>query len=257
MIFAAGLGSRLRPLTNDIPKALVEVGGVPMLERVIIRLISFGITEIIVNVHHFSSKIIEFLKAKNNFGVNIIISDESDKLLDTGGGVLKASKWLKGNEPILLYNTDILSDFDIYRMEQEHIDKTALATLLVKKRQTSRYLLIDEKDNMRMHGWTNIKTGDIKPTSLLESINLNRKNLQELSYFAFGGVHIVSSEIFPLLEEYSHNNKVFSIMSFYIDLCNSHKICGFVPLGDYLWFDIGKMDTLGAAEETIRKKINL
>lgn len=257
MIFAAGLGSRLRPLTNNIPKALVEVGGIPMLERVIIRLKSFGITEIIVNVHHFSSKVKEFLKAKDNFGVNIIVSDETNRLLDTGGGVLKAAKWLKGKESILLYNTDILTDFDISRMEAAHIESTSLATLLVKKRQTSRYLLIDKNDNMRMHGWTNIKTGEIKPTSLLASHKFTKSNLQGLSYYAFGGVHIVSPAIFPLLGDYSRNSDVFSIMSFYIDSCSSHKICGYEPAEDYLWFDIGKIDTLKAAEDTITQQNNL
>jgi NDP-sugar pyrophosphorylase family protein len=123
MIFAAGLGTRLRPLTNDRPKALVEVGGVAMLERVINRLKSHGITEIVINIHHFGEKIIEFVKQNNDFGITIHISDERDLLLDTGGGILKAQQWLDGEEPIIIHNADILTDFDLHKMVKQHIEK--------------------------------------------------------------------------------------------------------------------------------------
>ena len=144
IIFAAGLGTRLRPLTNDRPKALVEVGGVAMLEHVIKRLINHGIDEIVINTHHFGDKIIEFVKTKNNFGITIHISDERDLLLDTGGGILKARKWLDGNDPIIIHNADILTDFDLHKMVKQHVDNNADVTLLVTDRKTSRYFYINK-----------------------------------------------------------------------------------------------------------------
>ncbi|MDD7716929.1 MAG: nucleotidyltransferase family protein, partial [Bacteroidales bacterium] len=161
MVFAAGLGTRLRPLTNDRPKALVEVGGKTMLERVITHLADCGVTDITVNIHHFGEKIIEFLEEKKNFGLDIHISDERDLLLDTGGGLMKARKYLDGDEPFIVHNADILTDLDLKAMYDFHVEHDALSTILVKDRQTQRYFLFDH--DHRLKGWINKKTGETKP----------------------------------------------------------------------------------------------
>ncbi|MBQ2045889.1 MAG: nucleotidyltransferase family protein [Muribaculaceae bacterium] len=243
MIFAAGLGTRLRPLTNDRPKALVEVGGVAMLERVINRLKLHGITEIVINIHHFGEKIIEFIKENNNFGITIHISDERDLLLDTGGGILKAQQWLDGNEPIIIHNADILTDFDLDKMVEQHINSNADATLLVADRKTARYFYIGE--NNRLNGWTNISTGEVKPA---DYIALNTDKLR-----AFGGVHIVSPSIFSELQNYSTEPK-FSITPFYIDRCKDLKIMGYTPNEKYQWLDIGKIESIAIAEQEFIEK---
>ncbi|MBR5551900.1 MAG: nucleotidyltransferase family protein [Muribaculaceae bacterium] len=243
MIFAAGLGTRLRPLTNDRPKALVEVGGVAMLERVITRLKSHGITEIVINIHHFGEKIIEFIKENNNFGITIHISNERDLLLDTGGGILKAQQWLDGNEPIIIHNADILTDFDLHKMVEQHINSNADATLLVADRKTARYFYIGE--NNRLNGWTNISTGEVKPA---DYIALNTDKLR-----AFGGVHIVSPSIFSELQNYSTEPK-FSITPFYIDRCKDLKIMGYTPNEKYQWHDIGKIESIAIAEQEFIEK---
>ncbi|MCF0181564.1 MAG: nucleotidyltransferase family protein [Muribaculaceae bacterium] len=240
MIFAAGLGTRLRPLTNDRPKALVEVGGKPMLEHVINHLAAAGINDITVNVHHFAPKIVDFLESKHNFGLNIQISDESDLLLDTGGGILKARKYLDGNEPFVVHNADILTDLDINAMTAAHNHSNALATVLVKPRVTQRYLVFD--DNYKMCGWINKKTGETKPATLTYKDG-------ELKELAFGGVHVISPEIFPLLEKYAAGNEVFSIVPFYIAECNSHNICGYESPTPYNWLDVGKPETLEEANK--------
>jgi len=238
MIFAAGLGTRLRPLTNNRPKALVEVGGITMLERVISRLKSYGINDIVINVHHFGEKIIEFLQQNNNFDINIQISDERELLLDTGGGILKAKQWLDGNEPIIIHNADILTDFDLHKMIKQHIDNKADATLLVDARKTARYFYIN--DNNQLKGWTNITTGEIRPTNYIASTNDK--------LLAFGGVHIISPSIFKSLQNYSHEPK-FSITPFYIDKCNDLKIMGYTPDKKYQWHDIGKIESIAIAEK--------
>lgn len=238
MIFAAGLGTRLRPLTNDRPKALVEVGGVAMLERVINRLKTYDIDEIVINIHHFGEKIIDFLKQNNNFGITIHISDERNLLLDTGGGILNARQWLDGNEPIIIHNADILTDFDLHKMVKQHVENNADATLLVANRKTARYFYIDE--NNQLKGWTNILTWEVKP------MNYQAKATDKM--LAFGGVHIVSPSIFHELINYSSEPK-FSITPFYIDKCNDLKIMGYTPSEDYQWHDIGKIESIAVAEQ--------
>ncbi len=245
MIFAAGLGTRLRPLTNNRPKALVEVGGVAMLERVIYKLKSFGITEIVINIHHFGQQIIDFVKQNNNFGITIHISDERDLLLDTGGGILKAQQWLDGDEPIIIHNADILTDFDLHKMIKQHIEKAADATLLVADRKTTRYFLINDKN--QLCGWTNIATREVKPANYIAN------DTDKLR--AFGGVHIVSPSIFNELKVYSNDPK-FSITPFYIDKCNDLKIIGYTPSENYQWHDIGKIESIAIAEQEICKNNN-
>lgn len=161
MIFAAGLGTRLRPLTDHTPKALVSVAGKPMLERVILRLKEAGFNDITVNIHHFGEQIIKFLRANNDFGITIHLSDERDMLLDTGGGIKKARPFLDDNEPFLVHNADILSDINLAELYRHHRESNAEATLLVSQRQTSRYLLLDDAN--RLHGWINKSTGETKP----------------------------------------------------------------------------------------------
>lgn len=246
LIFAAGLGTRLRPLTDNKPKALVEVGGVPMLERVITKIISAGITEIAINTHHFPDQIIDFI-ANRRFPVNIVISDERHCLLDTGGGLLAAATMLGTDEPILIHNADILTDFDIADMASAHARSGAAATLLVSPRQTSRYLLFDSQNQML--GWTNEKTGEILPPTLptTHSSLLTKK--------AFGGVHIVGPELMADLVEYAQNKEpAFPIMPYYIDACQRLKINGYTPTYSYMWHDIGKPDSLAAAEAATKVK---
>ncbi|MBR0024126.1 MAG: nucleotidyltransferase family protein [Muribaculaceae bacterium] len=242
MIFAAGLGTRLRPLTNERPKALVEVGGKTMLERVIMKLAEAGFDDITVNIHHFGEKIIEFLEQNKNFGLNIHISDERDMLLDTGGGILKARPFLDGDEPFLVHNADILTDIDLRAMYHNHIESGAMATLLVKERQTSRYFVFD--DDYRLQGWLNKSTGETRPSDFI-----HRKGLHEL---AFGGIHVISPSIFEPLEEYSQGQAKFSITPFYVDECHTHLINGYLQDTPYTWLDVGKHETLVQAEQVLR-----
>lgn len=250
MIFAAGNGTRLRPLTDHMPKALVEVGGQPMLKRVIEKLKEAGVSEAVVNVHHFSDKIKDYLSANNQFGIKIHISDESDRLLDTGGGILKAAQWLeKREEPFIVHNADILTDFDIAEMVSDHVSHHRDITLLCDKRITSRYLLFDK--NMRMQGWTNESTGKVRPASVDASF---------YDKYAFGGVHIIEPPVIGYLRRYASeraaesvdakDGEVFSIMDFFIEYCRVLDIGGFKPSTPYTWHDIGKPASLERANNS-------
>lgn len=237
MIFAAGLGTRLRPLTDHTPKALVPIAGKTMLERVILRLKDAGFNDITINIHHFGEQIIEFLRTHNDFGATIHISDERDRLLDTGGGIKKARPFLDGNEPFLVHNADIICDIDLAELYRHHRESNAEATLLVSERQTSRYLLLDD-DNL-LHGWINKSTGETKPGDFV---------FQEGEYreMAFGGIHVISPSIFRQMESAQWEGK-FSIIPFYLSVCKTTRIQGY-PLQSCHWFDIGKPETLAKAE---------
>jgi len=238
LIFAAGLGTRLRPWTNDRPKALVDVAGKPMLQHVLDRVAAAGFDDITVNVHHHGQMVIDYLDNHPMPAVAIHISDERDLLLDTGGGILKARQWLDSGEPFLVHNADILTDLDLDAMYRHHIDSGAVATLLVKHRDTQRYLLLDGDD--RLCGWTNIATGELRPDTLTTTDGLSR--------WAFGGVHVVSPALFPLLEQYAQQTgPKFGITPFYVDCCSHHDIGGYHPRGEYRWLDVGKPDTLQQA----------
>ena len=245
MIFAAGMGTRLKPFTDFHPKALAEICGRPMLGLVIEKLKSVGVDDFVVNIHHFGKQIIDYLEANNNFGVTIHVSDERTRLLDTGGGILAARRWLDGTEPFIVHNADILTDFDITDMVGRHIETGAAATLLCKHRDTSRYLLFDSSDG-RMRGWTNIKTGELKPRTLASADGLDA--------LAFGGVHVVSPRIFAALEKYAASLggegaiPKFSITDFYISDCAEELIYGYSPANPYRWHDIGRMESLAEAE---------
>mgnify|MGYP002498066840 FL=1 len=243
MIFAAGLGTRLRPLTDHTPKALVSVAGKPMLERVILRLKEAGFNDITVNIHHFGEQIIEFLRANNDFGITIHLSDERDMLLDTGGGIKKARPFLDGNEPFLVHNADILSDINLAELYRHHRESNAEATLLVSQRQTSRYLLLDDAN--RLHGWINKSTGEVKPAGF----DYRETKYREL---AFGGIHVISPSLFRLMDDGQWDGK-FSIIPFYLSACTKVHIQGY-PLQGFRWFDIGKPETLAQAEEYYKQK---
>lgn len=242
MIFAAGLGTRLRPLTSDRPKALVEIGGKTMLERVINRLANAGFDDITINVHHFGQKIIDFLEANGNYGLSIHISDERHELLDTGGGILKARRFLDGDQPFLVHNADILTDIDLRAMYRSHVESGAMATILVKDRITSRYFVLD-RDN-RLQGWVNKTTGETRPPHFT-----CREGMRQL---AFGGIHVISTSIFDELERYSQGQPKFSTTPFYADICHKHFIKGYEQLTPYTWLDVGKPETLKQAEEMVK-----
>lgn len=236
MIFAAGLGTRLAPLTDNCPKALIEVGGVPMLERVIRRLRAAGVGESVVNIHHHADKIREFLASRPDLAEGVSLSDESALLLDTGGGVAKAAPMLRGDEPIMLYNADILTDFPIAEMLGRHLAFGADATLLVSPtRPSSRGLLFDSEG--RMCGWINRKTGEVKaPAEVPDSA----------MPMSFGGIHIISPSLLIDLEQYG--KEVFSMTPFYTDTCATNRYMAYIPSEDYTWVDIGRPETLAAAQ---------
>ena len=239
MIFAAGLGTRLKPLTDRMPKALVSVGGEPLLKRVIFQLRDAGFTRIVVNVHHFSSQIIDFLHDNDNFGVDIRISDETDKLLETGGGIRKAWPLFDPAEPILIHNVDILSNVDLKKFYRQGAENVA-ARLLVSERKTKRYLLFD--DTMRLVGWTNIETGEVKSPYK----NLDPKKCR---MYAFSGIHMVAPSLFPLMEEEPDK---FPIMDFYLKNCDKVRIEGYLK-NDLMLMDVGKQETLSEAEKFLEK----
>ena len=232
MIFAAGLGSRLKPLTDTIPKALVPINEKPLLEHVIIKLKNAGFDEIIVNVHHFADQIIDFLQSQHNFGIRIEISDEREMLLETGGGIKKAASFFNDGKPFLVHNVDILSNVDLLDMYQQALKTNSMATLLVSRRNTFRYLLFD--DNGNLQGWINEKTGETKSPH-------NDFNPGLFHKFAFGGIHVISPAIFELMNEQWTGK--FSIMDFYLSVCNKAVIKAYAPENLKL-IDVGKLDTI-------------
>lgn len=233
MIFAAGKGTRLRPLTNEKPKALVEVKGKTLLEHAISKLKSSGITDIIINVHHFSQQIVDFVKSKD-FGITIQISDESSKLLDTGGGLLNAKEFFKDTDSFVVYNVDIISTINLREFFTYHSQSKALVSLAVQNRDTSRYLLFD--DNHFLCGWRNKATNDFK-------IMNERDAYLE---FAFSGIQIVDTSIFDFIIE----NGVFSIMHLYLRLAKEHTIIAYNHSHDF-WLDVGKFNELSAVEKQL------
>ncbi len=235
MVLAAGLGTRLRPLTDDRPKALVEVAGRSLLEITLTRLRSFDIREVIINVHHFADMVLDYLKAHDNFGMRIEVSRE-DVLLDTGGGLKKAGHFFledsrTSDEPFLLHNVDVISTIDLRRMAQFHTDRQALATLAVQDRKTSRYLLFD--DQLQLCGRRSGRDGE---TELVRSS-------KQIEALAFGGIHVISPRLIPMLAE----ERIFSIIVTYLRLAGqSEKILGFRS-DEYYWRDLGRPDDLQQA----------
>jgi mannose-1-phosphate guanyltransferase len=237
------LGSRLKPLTDTMPKALVPVAGCPMLEHVILKLKASGFTEIVINIHHFGEQIIDFLKTNNDFGLTIHISDERDRLLDTGGGIRKARLFFENSgEPFLVHNVDILSDMNLKELYDFHMQSGSVATLLASRRTTSRYLLFDTERKLR--GWINKDTGQVKPEGFHYDESLYRE-------YAFSGIHVFSPAVFRLMEAPRWEGK-FSIMDFYLATCGQTDYSGYLAEKLEL-IDIGKPETLARAEEFVKK----
>jgi len=245
LIFAAGLGTRLKPLTDTMPKALVPVGGKPLIQHVAERLKASGIEEAVVNVHHFADMVEDWVSLQEIMPMKI--SDERSLLLETGGGVLHARPFMEGCGRFLVHNVDILSDLDIPWFASQ-ADDDALAVLLVSERKTSRYLLFDP-GTMALVGWTNVATGEVRsPYPDLEP--------EKCRKMAFSGIHIMSDRIFDVLDEYARENGLypgtprFPIMDFYLSVCSSYKIKGVAADSLHL-VDVGKLDTLEEAERLL------
>ena len=230
MILAAGLGTRLKPFTDKHPKALAQVNGKSLLQRNVEYLNSFGVNDIIVNVHHFADQVInEVKKLTNGLGYKISISDETDEVLETGGGLKKAAAFFsESREPFALMNVDILSDLDLNKMIAAHVKNAPLATLAVRDRSTSRYLLFD--DNDILCGWQNEKNGEQK------GLPGNKK--------AFSGIHMISPGIFSLITETGK----FSMIELYLRLAKDHRICAFNH-SETKFIDVGKPESIALAEE--------
>ena len=238
MIFAAGLGTRLRPLTDNMPKALVPVGGRPLLYIVMEKLVSAGFTDIVVNVHHFAGMIEDYLSSVKFDGVKISISDERDLLRDTGGAIRHAMPLLDSGN-FLTHNVDIISNLDLRRFVSM-MRKDALATLAVSERKTSRYLLFD--DDMRLRGWTNLATGEVRsPYPDIDAASCRK--------LAFSGIQILSHEVFRIFDEKGFGEK-FSIIDFYLKVAAEYPVYGAVPDGLELT-DVGKLQTLASAGDFI------
>jgi mannose-1-phosphate guanylyltransferase len=242
MVLAAGLGTRLRPLTDNRPKALVEVGSRTLLEIALARLNSFGIREVIINVHHFADMIVDYLKANKDFGMRIEVSREDDVLLDTGGGLKKAAYFFLENsgaaeEPFILHNVDVVSTIDLHCMAQFHAENRALATLAVQERPTSRYLLFDEQ--LQLCGRRSGKDGQAE----LVRSSSHPKAL------AFSGIHVISPRLFSLMTE----EGVFSIIAPYLRLAaQGEKIIAFRS-DEYQWRDLGRLDDVMQADQDARQ----
>jgi len=244
MVLAAGLGTRLRPLTNDRPKALVEVCGRTLLEITLARLRDFGIRDVIINVHHYADMVIDRMKAAGNLGMHIEFSRE-DILLDTGGGLKKAAWFLGGNSgtqeeaPFILHNVDVISAIDLQRMVEVHKEHQALATLAVQERKSSRYLLFDEQ--AQLCGRRLVKE---------EKTEIVRQPRQ-MTELAFSGIHVISPRIFPLLTE----EGVFSIVPAYLRLAaRGEKIMAF-RADEYYWRDLGRPENIRQAELDIKANL--
>jgi NDP-sugar pyrophosphorylase family protein len=248
MIFAAGLGTRLRPLTDTCPKALIPLNGKPMLQIVIEQLKRYGFNEIIINVHYLGNQIVEFLQQQHNFGIRIEISDETDQILETGGGLLNAQHFFDDGKPFLVCNADVFTTINLTNFFNAHLENNSIATLAVRNRNSSRYLLFD--DNDILFGWENVKSGEIKiprKPSAADRRPLNDDDEYPLHEFAFSGYHIISPEIF---KHCSRTGK-FSMTDWYLDICSEHQIKAFHH-DDDIWLDIGSLAELEKASELIK-----
>jgi NDP-sugar pyrophosphorylase family protein len=235
MILAAGLGTRLRPLTNDRPKALMEINGRTLLEIALDRLRGFGIHEVIINVHHFADKVIEHLREHNNFGMDIEVSRE-DVLLDTGGGLKKAAHFFAGEtEPFLLHNVDIVSTIDFGRMVQQHKESGALATLAMQQRKTSRYLLFNDQGELCGRRFEREQRTEWARQS------------DPVQAFGFSGIHVISPQLLPMMAE----EGVFSIIPVYLRLAAAGEKIQAFRADEYYWRDLGTPESLAKAAEEL------
>lgn len=239
-IFAAGLGTRLQPLTLTMPKALVPIDGKPLIDMVLSKFIDAGISDFIVNIHHFPEQIKEHLKQRTD--IRIQFSDESDLLRETGGAIRHASNLFDKRQPFVVHNVDIISNLDINKFINAHrID--SVATLLVSKRKTQRYLLFDK--DMRLVGWMNESTGEVKPKN---------RGIDPAKYdkYAFAGAHVVDYKLVELMKNYEEK---FSIIDFYLAVAEEYPIYGYVQ-SDLQMVDVGKFDSLSEAENRVKQILN-
>ena len=241
MIFAAGLGTRLKPLTDTMPKALVPVDGMPLLKHVALRLKEAGMEELVVNTHHFAEQIARYVEEEHGFGIPVHLSPEPEQLLETGGGILHARPFLDGSGPFLAHNVDILSNLDLRQLITRS-RPDALATLVVSERKTSRYLLFDE--GLRLVGWTDLRSGEVRSPFP----NLDPGRCRKL---AFAGIHLISDVVFATMEQLGFQGR-FSIIDFYLRAAAEYPIYGYVPVG-FRMLDVGKVDSLTQATALVRE----
>lgn len=261
MIFAAGLGTRLKPLTDSMPKALVPIAGKPLLEHVLTKLTKAGCDDIVINVHHFAEQIERWVAKNPMPGVKIRFSDERTQLLETGGGIRHAAPMLQDADRFLIHNVDILSNIDLRHFQEEFRGD---AMLVVSERDTQRYLIFDE--DMRLVGWTNIKTGEVRTPypAVREAFDdsytatVNTITMQMFPFnkpqgsgpyhlLAFAGIHQMSTSLLPEMEKWPEK---FSIIDFYLSVCREHPIYAYVP-EDLKLMDVGKIDTISQAEDFV------
>jgi len=235
MIFAAGVGSRLKPLTDNMPKALVPVGGHPMLGRLIHHLAKLGVSSFIVNVHHFASQVVNYLNTAEFKDFKISISDERGKLLNTGGGLFKAAGFFSDGAPFLVYNVDVLSDIDVNEMLEHHRVEGNLATLAVSRRNSSRLLLLDGQNYLK--GWHDTSTGEVIRVTGAKG---------KLTPMAFSGIHIIDPAIFA----FTRKTKPFPIIELYMRLAENYRIGVYIH-EPYNWADMGSLDGLKKAEQML------
>lgn len=245
MILAAGLGTRLKPLTDTMPKALVPVCGTPLLDINIRRLQQQGYDRFVVNIHHFAQQIRDYV-ALQDYAPQVLFSDETGQLLETGGGLKKAQQLFRDDEPILIHNVDILDNVDYEHFSRQHLPDED-AVLLVSRRKTQRYLLFDNA--MHLMGWTNLATGEVKsPYEYVRRTGLSQYG-EPLNMFAFSGIHSFSPRLFALMDRFPDR---FSIIDFYLSVCHRSHIVGLVK-DDLRLLDVGKLDTLEQAEQFLRQ----
>lgn len=247
MIFAAGLGTRLKPYTDHCPKAMVQVAGKPMIAHQLQRLKEAGFTRVVINVHHYAEQIITYVK-NNHFGLDISISDERGLLLDTGGGIRQALRHFDTDKPILIHNVDIFSNTDLAALYESHKTKGADASLLVSQRTTSRYLVFDNED--LLVAWKNMQTGEVRTAydGIQNAIQELHADNTTYRLRAFAGIHVISPTLFPLLKQ---EKEIFSITNFYWQQSMQHHIrCEEAP-NNFRWVDAGKPEALARAAEIV------
>ncbi len=248
MIFAAGLGTRLKPYTDHCPKAMVEVAGHPMIAHQLMKLREAGFSRVVINVHHYAEQIIDYVNANGGFGLDIAFSDERGQLLETGGGIRKALPLFDTDSPVLIHNVDIFSNADLATLYENHTSNGAEASLLVSGRTTSRYFVFDDKD--RLVGWKNLQTGEVRTAydGLKPALQHLTEDNASYRLRAFSGIHVISPTLFPLLEQ---QEEVFSITTFYWqNALKQHIRCIEAPEG-FQWVDAGKPEMLKRAEEIV------
>lgn len=248
MIFAAGLGTRLKPYTDHCPKAMVEVGGRPMIAHQLEKLRKAGFRRVVVNVHHFAQQIVDYVKANDGFGLDVAISDETGKLLDTGGGIRHAIPLFDSDRPVLIHNVDVFSNADLEALYTNHVNECSDASLLVSRRDTSRYFVFDNEDCLV--AWKNMQTGEVRTAydDLQPAMEHLKADDEQYRLRAFSGIHVISPTLFPLLEQ---AGEVFSITNFYWQHSEHHRIRCVEAHEVFQWVDAGKPEALARAGEIV------